>query len=396
MLFQTLDNKEECIGIYYDGNLYFDRELPSGIGGTWSYATFLRDREVRYGYLQCGGKSLDDVCPSHLKEQWETARDKLKAFYRSFHEAKVDLNENCFYDLVPERFLLQFCDIKNKITKHVFENYERPRNYDFLAELSKVLCSIEEQKLNIDLSSLKKQMHEFKTRQACKRISTAAPYIKYDVFGTKTGRLTTRKNSFPILTLSREHRSVLKPKNDWFVEFDFNAAELRVLLALSDREQPQKDIHEWNAKNVYKGLVSRKEAKQRIFAWLYNPESKDHLSEQTYDRNSVVQKYFNGTQVSTFCDRVIPADKHHALNYIIQSTASDLFLDRMVEIHNFLKDKKSFVSFCLHDSLVIDFVESEKHLIPEIKKIFSETKLGNFMVNVSAGKNFGKMERLKI
>jgi len=67
----------------------------------------------------------------------------------------------------------------------------------------------------------------------------------------------------------------------------------------------------------------------------------------------------------------------------------------MIDVHNFLKDKESSISFCLHDSLVIDFVESEKHLIPEIKKIFSETELGNFMVNVSAGKSFGSMERLK-
>lgn len=396
MLFQTLDNKKECIGVYYDGKLYFDRELPKGISETWAYASFLRDREIRYGYLQCGGKSLDNVCPSHLKEQWETTCDKLKAFHRSFHEAKVDLNENCFFDLVPERFLLKFCDVKNKITKHVFENYEKPRNYNFLVELSKVLCEIESQKLNIDLSSLKKQMHEFKTRQACKRLAGSEPYIKYDMFGTKTGRLTTRKNSFPILTLSKEHRSVLKPRNDWLIEFDFNAAELRTLLALSGKEQPQEDLHKWNVNNVYRGLMSRREAKQRIFAWLYNPESKDHLSEQAYDRKSVAQKYFNGVQVSTFCGRVIPADKHHALNYIIQSTASDLFLNRMIDVHDFLKDKKSFVSFCLHDSLVIDFVESEKHLIPELKKIFSETELGNFMVSVSAGKNFGSMERLKI
>jgi DNA polymerase I-like protein with 3'-5' exonuclease and polymerase domains len=228
------------------------------------------------------------------------------------------------------------------------------------------------------------------------KILGVEPYIKYDIFGTKTGRLTTKKNSFPILTLAKEYRSVMKPKNDRFVEFDFNAAELRTLLALSGKKQPKEDIHEWNVKNVYRGLVSRKEAKQKIFAWLYNPESKDYLSDRIYDRGLVIKKYFDGAQVSTFFNRTIPADEHHALNYIIQSTTSDLFLRRMIEVHNFLRDKKSFISFCLHDSLVIDFAEEEKHLISEIKQIFSETDLGRFVVNISVGKNFGEMKRIKL
>ena len=315
---------------------------------------------------------------------------------RSFKQAKVDLNENCFFDLVPDRFLLEFCDTKNKITKHVFENFEEPKNYSFLESLSKVLHEIENQKLNIDFRPLDKTVYKFKTRQVRTKISDAEPYVKYDIFGTKTGRLTTKKNSFPILTLAKEYRSVLNPVNDRFVEFDFNAAELRTLLALSDKKQPEEDIHKWNAKNVYGGLTSRKEAKQRIFAWLYNPESKDYLSGRAYDRDSVVRKYFNGMQVSTFFDRVIPADKHHALNYIIQSTASDLFLNRMIEVHKFLKGKKSFISFCLHDSLVIDFAEDEKHMIPEIKQIFSKTELGKFAVNISVGKNFGEMKEVRL
>ena len=395
MLFETLDNKQDCIGIYCNGRIYKE-SFPKNLSGTWSYAPYLDRRSVMYASLYCGRSFVGSACPEYLEGQWLAISDKLKAFLRSFEQAKVDLNENCFFDLVPERFLLEFCDVKNKITKHVFENYEKPKNYDFLVNLSRVVHEIESQRLSADLFPLDKTIYKFKTRQLRKKISGVEPYIKYDIFGTKTGRLTTKKNSFPILTLAKEYRSILKPKNDRFVEFDFNAAELRTLLALSGKEQPEEDIHEWNAENVYRGLVSRKEAKQRIFAWLYNPESKDHLSARSYDRVLVTGKYFDGTQVSTFFNRKIEADNHHALNYIIQSTASDLFLDRMVEIHNFLKDKKSFVSFCLHDSLVIDFVESEKHLIPEIKKIFSETKLGNFMVNVSAGKNFGKMERLKI
>ena len=44
MLFQTLDDKNECVGIYYDGDLYFNDELPEGISETWAYAPFLSNR----------------------------------------------------------------------------------------------------------------------------------------------------------------------------------------------------------------------------------------------------------------------------------------------------------------------------------------------------------------
>ena len=222
------------------------------------------------------------------------------------------------------------------------------------------------------------------------------PYIKYDPFGTKTGRLTTKKNSFPILTIAKEYRNIIKPNNQWFVEFDFNAAELRTLLGLCEKEQPKQDIHDWNVKNIYKGQTTRDLAKQRVFAWLYNPKAKDNKLNSVYDRKLVLKKYYDGTRVRTFFDRTIPADDHHALNYIVQSTTSDLFLRRALKVDEYLKDKKSNVCFTIHDSLVIDLVEEERCIIPEIKKIFADTELGTFKVNISAGKDFGNMKELKL
>lgn len=396
MLFQTLDDKNECVGVYYDGNLYFNDELPEGIDQTWAYAAFLSSREVRYGNIFCAGKSLDDACPAYLREDWEDAKNKLKAFHRSFYESKVDLRENCFYDLVPKRFLLNFCEVKNRITEYVFENYEEPKNYDFMVDLHKFTKKIESNKLNLDHSTVKRALVSPRYRNLRKRLLESSPYIRYNPFGTKTGRLTTKKDSFPILTLAKEHRSMLKPNNQWFVEFDFNAAELRTLLGLCGKPQPKRDIHDWNVKHVYKGQTTRENAKQRVFSWLYNPKAKDDKLNSFYDRNLVLQKYFDGEQVQTFFDRVIQTDSHHALNYIIQSTTSDLFLRRVLKVDEFLKDKKSNICFTIHDSLVIDFTEEEKYLIPEIKKIFADTELGTFKVNISAGKDFGKMKELKI
>ena len=383
--------------MYYDGNLHFNSELPEGVDKTWSYASFLGDREMSYGHLQCGGKSLDVVCPPNVKDDWEKINNKLKAFFRSFHLSKISLDDNCFYDLVPEKFLLEFCEIKNRITKHVFENFLPPKNLRFLTLLTKVVEDINQQKLNIDIDEFKPFLAEYKARQWRKKIDNISPYVKYDIFGTKTGRLTTRKYSFPILTFPKKYRAIIKPNNDLFVELDYNGAELRTLLALSDKNQPSMDIHEWNRRflSVDK-VMSRQEVKNSIFAWLYN--SKKHSNEDAlikmYDKDKVLNNYWDGETVKTCFNREIPADKHHALNYIIQSTCADLILQKMIKIYDILKSKKSNIAFCVHDSIVIDLHADDKYLMKDIIEEFANTRFGRFKTSVKTGKDFGDLKEL--
>ena len=159
------------------------------------------------------------------------------------------------------------------------------------------------------------------------------PHIKYNIFGTKTGRLTTKKNSFPALTLDKTYRGIMKPKNDWFIELDYNAAELRTLLALSGSEQPMEDLHAWNQK-ILGGDLGREEVKKSIFGWLYNPYAKNKEFERLYNREEIKKKYWDGTHVNTCYNRRIESDEYHSLNYIIQSTFSDLLLRQAIKIDN--------------------------------------------------------------
>jgi len=114
-----------------------------------------------------------------------------------------------------------------------------------------------------------------------------------------------------------------------------------------------------------------------------------------YDRELVLKRFWNGKHVATPYSRLIPADRHHALNYLIQSTTSDLVLTKAMNIAETLKNKKSFISFTLHDSIVIDFADEDRKLIGELISIFSETKFGTFQVNLSGGKSFGEMKRIR-
>ena len=395
MLFQALDNKQECVGVYVDGRLVYD-ELPSGLTKTWGYSAFLSDQEVEFAGLYCVGKDLTDVCPEHLRESWESVSNRMRAYLRSFVTSGVSLEENCFYDLVPHRYLMEFCDLKNQITEHVLENIPRPENYDHLLSVTKLTTEISNQKLNIQPANIKHLRANLQTRNLLKKLKKTTPYCKYNVDGTKTGRLTTNPAGFPILTLKREHRPLLEPNNDWFVELDFNAAELRVLLSLANKSQPDMDIHKWNIQNIFGDQGTRSDAKKRAFAWLYNPQSEDHTMNRFYERDEVLKKYWDGQTVKTVFGREIPADDFHALNYIVQSTCADMVLEQACKIRSLLAQKRSTIAFVVHDSIVLDLADEDRQELLHLVDEFSSTRLGNFMVNISAGKNFGKLRELRV
>jgi len=399
--FVTLDDKRECVGIYNDGELHFN-DFPASLTRTWkptlSLASISAD-DADFAYLYGQGGTLSELCPEELKPQWKDINKRMIAYQSSFREAKVDLSENCLFDLIPMRYLTEFCYLKTEIIKHVFKTREKPENYEFMRDLCVLLTEIEGQKIKLNLATLEQKLHLKRGRELAKdlRQGKKADYVSYDAFKTKTGRLSVKKGSFPILNLDKEFRCVVEPTNDWILELDYNAAELRTLLALGDKEQPSEDIHQWNS-----GIlgVSRDEAKKSVISWLYGSKISDigkRLSE-IYARETILNKHYDPVRgtVTTPFGRVIPADDHHALNYLVQSTTADLVFDRMIAIRDLLKDKKSFIKFCLHDSVVIDLAHEERAVIKDILSIFSATKLGEFKSSISAGPNFGELKDFNI
>lgn len=396
MIFQTLDEKNECVAVFSDNQLIWN-EIPENLTKTWKYSQFLKDKQdIQYAQIYCGGKPLDEVCPEHMKGKWTEVFGKLRAYHRSFFEAKINMSENCFYELVPQKFLIEFCKAKNEITEHVLKNCKKPENYDFLVEATKMLADIRYQRLNIDITPLKRKAHNLRVRDFIKKLKTIQPYVKYNLFGSVTGRLTVEKGSFPLLNLDKNYRSILKPNNDWFVELDYNAAELRTLLALSGKDQPKEDIHDWNSSVVYRGLVDRDEAKKRIFAWLYNPNSNDFLSNRAYDRGKVKEKYWDGKKVKNPYGREIEASEFHALNYILQSTTNDIILRQALKIYKMLEGKKTKIAFTMHDSIILDFSEEDQHMVQDIYNTFAKNDFGVFKTSAKAGKNFGDLKDLWI
>ena len=254
-MFQTFDDKEKCILIYQNEQFHSSLENLD-LSTTWSYANYLSHKDIEYAQLWVQGSALDEVCPSHLHAGLKGVEERLKAFIRSCSEANINLNEICFYELVPENFLKDYATIKNEITEHVLTNHTRPANYAHTLKIVKVLSDIKYRPLHVDLTKMKKGA--LKDRNMFKTLSSCQRNVVYNPFKTITGRLATKSHTFPVLTLSREYRNVVKPTHDWLFELDFNAAELRTVLALLGEKQPAEDLHEWNIKNLFSKTIDLK------------------------------------------------------------------------------------------------------------------------------------------
>ena len=397
MIFHSIDNNSQCKTVYLEDKLISNPDYKQ-LTGTWDYKTDHDNDDIQYAKLYLSGKSIEAGCPLHLQAEWNKVKNKHNAFIKSFITSGVKATDYCFYDLVPESFLHEYFGHKIKIIEYILKTHNKPPQYDYLLDLRKLLCSIEENKLCLDMSPLTPLLHQYKTRKFKERLNTLPPIISYKLFGTVTGRLTTQKNSFPILTLDKDYRCILKPNNDYFIEFDFNGAELRCLLALNGKDQPEGDIHKWHEKimsKIYNGEMDRGEIKRKMFAWLYGGLDASlgmPQIESYYNKRQALKKYWDGLKIVNPFGREIECDEFRALNFLIQSTTSDLFLRRAIEVNNLLKGKKSKITALIHDSILLDFSKEDKNILPDLLSTFEKTELGNFRVNKKIGLNFGNMK----
>jgi len=395
MLFELIDSKKICDSCFVNGKIMPFNET-SDLSHTWDYSPLFGDNKYELAKLYIKSKNIEDAVSHDSREHYLIYKDKVKAYLKSFRTAKVSLEENCFFDLVPPYFLKELFMFRSILLSEIFETHKRPDDYDFLYDLNKMIYEISERDVKLNLSrvletgnvALYKNLDKFKKR------------TNYNMFGAITGRLSTEPDSFPILTLSKDNRQFVEPTNDFLLEMDFNAFEPRILIALNGKKQPAEDLHDWNMNNIFIGL-SRDDSKRKFIAWLYDSKGSVKLTESQkkkvnaiYNKDQIKRKYYDGGMVKNHYGREIKADEDHALNYIVQSTAADVFLRQAIKVNKLLEGKKSFIKFLIHDSIVLDISKEDVGMLKDIFEDFSTTDFGKLMVKKKLGKNFGDMKKI--
>lgn len=368
---QVLDIEDNCFGIYSNNKFIFEgyqnQLLQHNL--SWKHSESLDDERTTYLSLFAPNEKLSSY--SGDAPVMDMVEELLESQKKAALTAKVDLSKMCFFDILPDHLMHKWFSLREAAMKNIIQSIERPKDYDILHKIHVLTTNISKQELSCGQT------------------------IRYDMFASATGRLSTLRGSFPILNISKENRSIIEPKNDMFLELDLNGAEIRTLLSLSGKEQPEYDIHEFNKSTIAHATATRQEVKARFFAWLYNPEAKDYNLEKLYNKN-IYKKYYKDGYIETPFGRKLKVDEKKALNYLTQSTTSDIVLENAYKIMKLLKTKKSFVAFTMHDSVVLDFAKEEHGIVKEIKNIFETNMFGRFLSTVSIGKNYGNLKEIKI
>lgn len=400
MLFQTVDSpfNKDCLAYYSTGKIFYSLEdllKETDISRTWSYSTSLNSfKQIQYAsiYSQTNKLSEYRFSSENQRKEFNRLSSLFKNYLLSLKKSKIQYSDICLYDFVPERFLIDFSELKNQICSEVFSNTEKPMNHDFLVETSDLILGWGMVPVKFDSNNLPSQYSSWKIK-----IQNSSNRIKLNLFGTKTGRFSEQSNSFPILTLPAALRSFLKPRNHWFLELDFNAAELRTALALSEIEQPEEDLHEWVRKNIFNSkTLTRDGAKKKIISWFYDSSQENPIAEKFFKKSELLEKYLKNNQIVTPRGKVIESDREHGLNHLLQATTHELAVERAIKITKMLENKRSFVVSTIHDSVVIDVHYDDRDMIQSLREIYSNTSLGKFPVKARLGKDFGDMKLVKV
>jgi len=382
--YQKVNNKT----YFYRGQ--FVQSLPKGDKATW----FFDNVDTGSFYVQSvANQKVEDYLPYMDLSEWSKINKKVKSQKKALNTCKIKSDD--LFSLLPTELLKNYCIFLNKATENFVSKNNISKFNMHVSRVASLVEKIKKQRVRVNFKNLSLvESNNPKNKRMLKKIEEGRRVIDYDVLGSRTGRLTNKSGSIPILTLKKDLRAIIEPQNDLFAEFDYNAAEARVLLSLSGVEQPLQDIHDWNIQNIFDGHGTREEAKVRFFSWLYNSNSSDKSLDSAYDKNKILKNYYDGEVVKNIFGREIEADNFHALNYLIQSTCADMVLEQAVKLDQLLKGKKSKIAFIVHDSIVVDVSKQDFNTMSAMLDCFADTRLGKFKVNLSGGKTFGNMRKI--
>ena len=210
-------------------------------------------------------------------------------------------------------------------------------------------------------------------------------------------------------------RRLFIPREDYqLVSFDYSQMEVRVFLSYLKNpevdamlQSKDVDFHGEAAKIAFKVTDEddsfkfyRQMAKNITFGVIYGigkAKLANQLNVSETDAMKYKKQYFEGIKGSrqffnsvmkTVAGRgwiknrygrvyVIPADiSYKGVNYLVQGTSADILNERMIQVYDYLKDKKSKLLLQVHDEIICEIHDSELDSLPfEIQKLMETNSL---------------------
>lgn len=303
--------------------------------------------------------------------------EKFKAELRVLQACKFPAS--AFFDFLNPKIIEEFYAEYKQVCLYLYDKHKAIADYEHLAKAFVVSEYIYGNYLIYDNSLVKVSFNPF----------------------TDYGRYGLNANSFNILSLAREKRHRLVAAKDFeFFEFDFNAFEIRVLLAILKINQPSGDLYEV-LHNMSDDFRQREQFKQMLISSIYSKNEHKTVLFNILKSRHFYQKYpiINGKVTNVF-GKTMDSDEYHLLSRVLQSSAAYILYQQLYELIVYMKSNnlKSKVSFCIHDSVCLSVHKEETHLVKDMERIVSSVKIDKlnyssvFQMKTKRGQNYGEMK----
>lgn len=253
------------------------------------------------------------------------------------------------------------------------------------------------------------------------RDNTKLAQINYSTKKTITGRIVCDDRYNP-QNLSKEGddraKIISRFRNGRIYQFDYTSFEARIALYLTNDEEfiqdyYDKDIHSETAIIIFETHdftpEQREVAKLANMAIMYGasedtamkllskyPEPDEKLRKIKLFLEPIFRKAKeiieesnrNGYLINKWGSIIRPEKNYAAFNNYLQSTASEIVIDKVLAIKELLRPYRSQFLFQVHDSLVFDVHPEEIDIVQVIAKTLSYNKGMMFSVNYKSGPNY--------
>ena len=231
-----------------------------------------------------------------------------------------------------------------------------------------------------------------------KHISNGKLYTRYNLW-TSTGRPSNSFGNVNFAALTPEQRKAFIPENDMLVEYDYDAYHLRLIGNLIGYKFGEESVHQHLAD---KYGCSYDEAKQISFKQLYggiDKEIRENITffNLTYDKINSFWEYFKSNNYiktdiykrKLLSQNYVDMNKSKLFNYLIQAYETECNIKTIIELKNYLYDKKTKLVLYGYDSFLLDYSKEDgASILTELKNILERN---GHMIKATAGSNYGEM-----
>lgn len=281
-------------------------------------------------------------------------------------------------EIIPISKHYEKCECLYQMVKDYF-NLEM--DIDLQDKLVFAYKKVEEQGMIVDLNCFNDKF-QFQHKEYSLLGNTIYSY--YNLYNL-TARPTNSFNGINFLAIPKdqEFRKCFLPKNDFLVEFDFDAYHLRLISKLIGFEPPKESMHNYLGRAYFNvdelSSEQYKESKAITFKQLYGGIEKqyEHIDffaslnkfiEQEWKKYNAHKALILPT--GRILKKLPGMNKLKVFNYIIQNLETKENIYKILEINKLLDTKKTKLILITYDSFLFDFSQSDgKGLLKQIKTI---------------------------